>query len=106
MASNQSQILAFWLKQLKNFDGEKFDRFRLRQRIERLARLAKPPHHVRVIPVTAGSVPAEWLVPPDAPDDRALLYIHGGAWFMGSTNTHRLLVSSLAYASRVRRLVD
>ena len=42
--------------------------------------------------------------PKDAPQDRALLYIHGGAWFMGSTTTHRSLVAGLAYASGVRAL--
>ena len=101
MASIQSQILASWLRRQKFFSGEKIDPLSLRMRIERLASKAPPPRRVRVVPVAADSVPGEWLIPPDAPQDRALLYIHGGAWFMGSTNTHRPLVSSMAYASGV-----
>ena len=104
MASIQSRTLASWLRRQKFFSGEKIDPLKLRLRIERLASKAPPPRRVRVVPVAADSVPGEWLVPKDAPQDRALLYIHGGAWFMGSTNTHRPLVSSLAYTSGVRAL--
>jgi acetyl esterase/lipase len=104
VASIQSRTLAFWLKRQKFFDGEQIDPLKLRMRIERLASKAPPPRRVRVVPITADSVPGEWLIPQDAPEDRALLYIHGGAWFMGSTTTHRPLVSSLAYASGVRAL--
>ena len=104
MASIQSRTLASWLRRQKFFSGEQIDPLKLRLRIERLASKAPPPRRVRVVPVAADSVPGEWLIPPDAPQDRALLYIHGGAWFMGSTTTHRPLVSSLAYASRVRAL--
>jgi acetyl esterase/lipase len=104
MRSRQSHLLAFGLKRLKIFGGEEIDPIRVRRRIERLASLARPPRRVRVVPVVVDAVPAEWLIPPAAPKDRALLYIHGGAWFMGSTNTHRLFVSHLAYASGVRAL--
>ena len=52
---------------------------------------------VKVVPEQAGPVPAEWLIPFGAPDDRAFLYIHGGAWFMGSPATHRGLVSYIAH---------
>jgi epsilon-lactone hydrolase len=104
MASIQSRTLASWLRRQKFFSGEQIDPIKLRMRIERLAGKAPPPRRVRVVPVAADSVPGEWLIPRDAPHDRALLYIHGGAWFLGSTTTHRPLVSSLAYASRVRAL--
>jgi epsilon-lactone hydrolase len=104
MASIQSRTMASWLRRQKFFSGEQIDPIKLRMRIERLAGKAPPPRRVRVVPVAADSVPGEWLIPRDAPHDRALLYIHGGAWFLGSTTTHRPLVSSLAYASRVRAL--
>ena len=38
----------------------------------------------------------EWLSPAGAPDDAALLYLHGGAWFQGSARSYRAYVSSLA----------
>jgi monoterpene epsilon-lactone hydrolase len=39
---------------------------------------------------------AEWLRPRHAPTGRVLLYLHGGGYVLGSLNTHRSLVGSLA----------
>jgi acetyl esterase/lipase len=44
-------------------------------------------------PVDAGGVPAEWVLAPDADPDRRLLYIHGGAFLMGSPRSHRNITS-------------
>ena len=104
MASVQTHILAFGLKRQKFFSGEKIDPVGLRMQIERMASKAPAPRHIRVVAIAADSVPGEWLIPPEAPQDRALLYIHGGAWFMGSTTTHRSLVARLATAGGVRAL--
>ncbi len=54
--------------------------------------------------VTAGGVPAEWILPPGAPDSEALLYLHGGGYAIGSVNTHRDLASRLAKAAQMRVL--
>jgi len=104
MASIQSSILKFVIRRFNLFGGEKIDPLVLRGRIEKLASKSKPYGKIQVVPVDADSVPSEWLIPPDAPQDRALMYIHGGAWFMGSTKTHRGFVSKLAYASGIRAL--
>jgi len=53
---------------------------------------------VTVQPVSAGGVPAEWILPPDwksGPSAR-LVYLHGGAWAGGSLDSHRPLAASLA----------
>lgn len=47
-------------------------------------------------PVDAGGVPAEWVQYPGADPDRRLLYIHGGAFTMGSARSHRRLTTALA----------
>ncbi|HEX8327020.1 MAG TPA: alpha/beta hydrolase [Hymenobacter sp.] len=39
---------------------------------------------------------AEWLRPRNAHPSRVLLYLHGGGYVLGSLNTHRSLVGSLA----------
>jgi len=54
--------------------------------------------------VSAGGVPAEWIVPPNAAADRAILYLHGGGYVMGSINTHRATVARIARASQARAL--
>ena len=55
-------------------------------------------------PVDAGGVPGEWIVAPGAADDRALLFLHGGGYSIGSINTHREVVSRISRAAGVRGL--
>jgi len=50
----------------------------------------------RFEPIDAGGVPAEWVLAPDAHDGRRLLYIHGGAFVMGSPKSHRRITSELS----------
>jgi epsilon-lactone hydrolase len=49
-----------------------------------------------ITPTNAGGVPAEWVLAPGADADRRLLYIHGGAWMMGSLRSHRRITAKLA----------
>ncbi|PGY08197.1 alpha/beta hydrolase [Bacillus sp. AFS031507] len=50
-------------------------------------------------------IPAEWVTAPNAMEDRVFLYLHGGAYIMGSCNTHRYLASKLSRATAARVLV-
>src|SRR5580698_140098 len=54
--------------------------------------------------VSAGDVPAEWIVPPNAANDRVILYLHGGGYVMGSINTHRAMIARIARASEAKAL--
>lgn len=45
-----------------------------------------------------GGVPAEWLAPEGA-DPFAILYLHGGAFVLGSARTHRSITTHLARAA-------
>ena len=47
---------------------------------------------------------AEWLRPAGAPARRVLLYLHGGGYVLGSLNTHRALVGSLAQRCQLNTL--
>ena len=47
---------------------------------------------------------AEWLRPRDAHPTRVLLYLHGGGYVLGSLNTHRSLVGSLALRTGLNTL--
>src|SRR5260370_13695130 len=55
--------------------------------------------------VDAGGVKAEWLSAPDADVGRAVLYLHGGGYVIGSINTHRSLSANLSRPSQARVLV-
>ncbi len=49
--------------------------------------------HAEISPVDAGGVPAEWVIAPGADITRRVLYIHGGAFVMGSPQSHRNITS-------------
>jgi epsilon-lactone hydrolase len=55
-------------------------------------------------PVSAGGVDGEWIVPADAPHDKAILYFHGGGFRIGSVASHRDLIARIAGASGCRVL--
>ena len=47
----------------------------------------------RFVPVDAGGVRAEWVLSPGSDPARRTLYIHGGAFMMGSPLSHRTLTT-------------
>ncbi len=65
---------------------------------------SQPPQGTTVDPVDAGGVPAEWVVAAGADSHRVLLYLHGGAYQIGSPATHRHMVALLSGAARARVL--
>lgn len=73
---------------------------RRRAALEDDARRLPIPRRVDVQQTIVRDIPAEWLVPADASDRRVILYLHGGAYTMGSCATHRALASRIAVASR------
>ena len=49
------------------------------------------PADVTVEPVTANGVKSEWTTTPDADRGKAVLYLHGGGYVIGSLDSHRHL---------------
>lgn len=52
----------------------------------------------------ANGVPVAWFNPPDHREDTVLVYFHGGAYIMGSIESHASLVSNIAAASGIPAL--
>ena len=46
--------------------------------------------------VDTNGIKGEWLVPPGADTRKRVLYIHGGAWMMGSPQSHRAITTRYA----------
>ena len=59
----------------------------------------KPPSDVTVFEIDAGGVPCQWITAPDVPQDRLIIYYHGGAYAACSPTTHQDLISRLSRAS-------
>ena len=52
--------------------------------------------------VNAGGVPSEWLTAAGPDPERAVIYLHGGGYDIGSVRTHRVLMAKLAKSSNAR----
>ena len=57
---------------------------------------------VRVTSETIDGIACEWLVPNGCDDAPVLYFLHGGAYIMGSSATHRRLISFIARAAGMR----
>jgi acetyl esterase/lipase len=57
-----------------------------------------------VEPITVNGVPAEWTTAPDADHSRAVLYLHGGGYVIGSLDSHRHLAAEVGRAAAARCL--
>jgi monoterpene epsilon-lactone hydrolase len=62
------------------------------------------PDDVQVTEVTAGGVPAHWLIAPGADTSRVLLFLHGGGFEFGSVRSDGELAARLGRASGMRVL--
>ena len=60
---------------------------------------------VKCEPVSAGGVKAEWVAAPGADAGRAILYLHGGGYVIGSINTHRAMAGRISRAAKARVLL-
>ncbi len=65
------------------------------------ARSAPAPDEIKWEPVTAGSVPCEWIHGSAPQGKQAVIYLHGGGYFFGSVRTFRDLIGRLSIASGV-----
>ena len=66
--------------------------------------MATPPSGVTYDEVDAGGVPAMWVTPEGAPTDKAIMYLHGGGYVIGTMHSHAKMVGHIAKAAGVRAL--
>src|SRR6204780_5323679 len=77
----------------------------MRANFEQMAALFPVADDVKCEPVNAGGVKAEWVTAPGADAGRAVLYLHGGGYVIGSINTHRDLAGRISSAAKARVLL-
>ncbi|MBI3225441.1 MAG: alpha/beta hydrolase [Mycolicibacterium cosmeticum] len=74
----------------------------LRSMFEELGSLAKEPEDVTYAEIDQDGVRGLWCLPVGAPDDRAILYTHGGGFVGNTASSHRKLSAHLAGSAGVR----
>jgi acetyl esterase/lipase len=76
----------------------------MRANMESMTGLLPLPPDVATARVDSNGVPAEWVSTPGADERRVVLYLHGGAYVIGSVNTHRDLAGRISRAAGARVL--
>src|SRR3984957_10187674 len=76
-----------------------------RENFEQMTKVFPVAPDVKCEPVNAGGVKSEWVTAPGADAGRAVLYLHGGGYVIGSINTHRDLASRISRATKARVLL-
>jgi len=89
----------------KTIDAEKADVHAMRRLWHASANVLWTARKVKVDQADVHGLKAEWLTPKQCPEDKLLLYLHGGAYIMGNCATHRQLVSYLARYSGIKALL-
>ena len=77
----------------------------MRERIAEVGERFPAPDEADVTPVTVAGRYAEWIAAPGCLPDRAVLYLHGGGYVIGSCDSHRNLAYNLAAASKAKVLL-
>ncbi len=72
--------------------------------LEKLAHKLKLPPGASQSSVNIAGIPGNWITVQDANDEKVILYLHGGAYHLGSVNTHRTLIARICKAARMRAL--
>ncbi len=104
MASDMLQMVVNMLRAQRDATPQIVDPLVLRAGMESMTGLMPLAPDVTHEPTVVGGVRAEWVAAPDAHEDRVVLYLHGGAYVMGSINTHRDLAGRISRASGARVL--
>ena len=73
-----------------------------RQHLETATRMfSRRARGVETRPDRLAGVEVDWLHPQEAPKDKVLYYLHGGAYVLGSRRTHRKLAGHMAKAAGI-----
>jgi monoterpene epsilon-lactone hydrolase len=73
----------------------------VRQRLDKLGGMLRPARGVAIEKAKLAGLHAEWYRPPGASKERVMLYLHGGAYALGSCDSHRKLVTHIAKSGNI-----
>jgi hypothetical protein len=76
-----------------------------RKALEGFAKLSILPGKTKIQPIQIDKLAGEFISVGDTPDDCVVLYLHGGAYNIGSPNTHRDFAARISKASKIKTLL-
>lgn len=104
MASDMLKVIVDMMRAQRTVIPPDIDPLTMRANMESMTGLMQLPPDIVTEPVTVNGVRAEWVSAPAVDEDRVVLYLHGGAYVIGSVNTHRDLAGRVSRASGARVL--
>jgi monoterpene epsilon-lactone hydrolase len=104
MASEMLKTIVDMMRTQRSVMPPELDPVMMRANMESMTGLLPLPPDVVAEPTSVNDVPAEWVSTPDVDAAHVVLYLHGGAYVLGSVNTHRDLAGRLSRASGARVL--
>ncbi len=106
MISKRARFIR-WItgRYIQGIDVHTADVHKLRRRLDMVSRLLMKAFRVKLERTTINGLYAEWLRPKAATRGKVLLYLHGGAYVIGSCRSHRQMVSHIARAAVIDALV-
>ena len=104
MASDMLKMIVDMMRAQRSVIPPELDHVTMRANMESMTQLMQLAPDIVTEPVKVAGVPAEWVSAPDVDEDRVVLYLHGGAYVIGSVNTHRDLAGRISRAAGARVL--
>jgi epsilon-lactone hydrolase len=96
-------VIAWKVLQVQPYSWAKGSIDEQRSRQEKSTRFFRIPKEGHYVPVNIKDITAEWIKCPTSKDS-VILYLHGGAYALGSINIHREYLSRLALATQQKVL--
>lgn len=84
----------------ENFSVQEF-----RDGVNKTTARMKMPQDVQSQKFNLNQINSEWIIPQKYPDNKVLLYIHGGGFISGSCDTHRMHVAKFASGCGLKSLL-
>ena len=78
---------------------------KMRDRLDMVGRLGRKAKHVAIESTEVAGLHTEWYRPQQPLAGKVFLYLHGGAYALGSCDSHRALATSIAAAANVETLL-
>ncbi len=78
---------------------------KMRKRLDQLGRLSRSARDVAIEEKAIAGLHAEWYRPQQAKAGKLLLYLHGGAYALGSCDSHRKLVTHMAKEGNIEAVM-
>ena len=105
MPSLRARLIRYLARRHFNDINPDSDLGMLRARFEQMAGRMRRPRGIALRHATVAGIDCDWLVPTGCDRAPLLYYLHGGAYVMGSSRTHRALVGHIAKAAGVRAVL-